>query len=105
MGKILIFGNQFFNWFFISATGYYYIDFVKLILNTEELITTSIQNIGTILIVIGTLLYWGIKGYNEWLDHKFRKKEREHKQQMMDYEKNKRELLTDEDIRTFLNTK
>ena len=103
MDKILIFSNQFFNWFFISITGYCYIDFINLILNNDKGFVTNVKNVGTCVIVVITLIYWAFKLYNMWLDHKFKEKERKHKESMMEYEKNKQNILTEEDMKIFLN--
>ena len=103
MGKILIFSNNFFNWFFISVTGYCYIDLFKRLLGVNDDIISEIKVVGACLVVVLTMAYWSIKIYNMWQDYKFSKKERIHKENMMRYEKEKQNLLTQDELNKFLN--
>ena len=103
MGKILIFSNQFFNWFFISITGLCYIDLVKHLLGITDNELTEIKIIGAFIILILTVTYWLGRLYNMWQDVKFKKKERTHKESMMKYEKEKQNILTEDELNKFLN--
>ena len=103
MGKILVFSNQFFNFFFISVTGYCYIDLVKHLLGISDSRLSEIKIIGACVILFLTVIYWIGKLYNMWQDVKFKKKERIHKENMMKYEKEKQNVLTKDELNKFLN--